>query len=288
MSIRSQILRVGIPNVRPYGFPPRNSRLLKMGNDNGVLHGHEFDFEVEIQFNSHGIFGRDHTLAFDEGTLAWGEQIRWYAPDPLGANWALQRPADTMDFADANFRVATKTVRVGWFGATRDEPGWFLPWENRPRRDVEEPLVTYANPFPNKWGYPKEGNMPNDTVVSRKFEFAKWLLSHQNGRLVTVLTDRPGLTKKCKNDDGSWQQSGGGGMDTLNRHSRRRVVMFSLSAGGHTATATQILETQGGVSTICKFIIPSITVQESEDPVLLAKWRNELDPADANNFTTAR
>ena len=173
---------------------------------------------------------------------------------------------------DGNYRVATKTVRVGWFGNSKQEPGWFLPWDPRPWRDLNEPVVAYPNPFPGKWKHPEEGNLQNDAIVQRKFDFSKWLVSKKNGRLITILTDRPGLTKKCTKDDGSWQNSGGGGMRTLNRHSRRRVVLFTLSVGGHTATATQILETRAGVPTICKFIIPSITVQESEDPVLLAKW----------------
>ena len=77
-------------------------------------------------------------------------------------------------------------------------------------------------------------------------------------------------------------------MSTINRHSRRRVVHFDLRVGGRSASATQVLETVAGVPTICKFMVPGITVAQAEDTAALARWRTELDTTNADNFTTSR
>jgi hypothetical protein len=285
MSIRTTIVQAQIlPAVRPYGYPPR-TYTQSSGAQEPIhyrTHGHEFDFAVDLNFWSHGIFGRDTTLNFNEDQLTWGERIRWYEPRPYTNNpgpndlWVM-KGEDIVDFADAQHRYNVMTVLIGWFGDDTSRPGWFLPWEQRRWRDVNETLVAYANPVPHL-GQPTQANRQQ-----MQFEFTRWLVQNQNGDLTTILTDRPGVTKKCTLDNGSWQRSGGGGMATLNRWTRRRIVHFTLAAGNIQQTATQILETVNGNPTLCKFIIPGLTFQESEDPIRLATYRGQLDTANANN-----
>ncbi len=302
MSIRVSALLVDIPNVRPYGWDPRKGASDK-------VQGHEFDFMVELQFTKFTKFAIGEFLEFDETALNWNETIRWYEPDPYplvapiptparptsisigqhrehGRPWKMVRE-DKVDFASSDFRASVKTVQGGWFGSAF-EPGWWEPWKSRKWRDAFEPLVVGTCPIDYD-GVAKGEKKPEAQLLKKKLAVAKHFQSN-NLTLKTYMTDRPGLTKKCTSDDGGWNKSGGGGMLTLDRHTRRRVVHFNLGLTklGKTATATQILETVDGVPTINKFIVPGCTVDESESLPLLAKWRTEIDLINIDNFTTAK
>lgn len=302
MSIRVSALLVDIPNVRPYGWGARK----RDGKD--LVHGHEFDFMVELKFTKFTKFAIGEFLEFDETALNWNETIRWYEPDPYplvppapldpsapprigqhraqGTPWKMVRE-DVLDFASAEFRGTVKTVQAGWFGSGH-EPAWWDPWKLRKWRDAAEPLVIGACPIDFD-KVAKGEKKPQDQLLKKKLAVAKHFQSN-NLTLKTYMTDRPGLTKKCTNDDGGWNKSGGGGQLTLDRFTRRRVVHFNigLTALGKMATATQILETVNGVPTINKFIVPGCTVAESESLPLLAKWRSEIDLININNFSTAK
>ena len=296
MSIRVSALLVDIPNVRPYGWDPRQ------GSQAGKTQGHEFDFMVELKFSKFTKFAIGEFLEFDDTALSWSETIRWYEPDPyplvestavrLGQHreqpkpWKMVRE-DKVDFASSDYRATTKTVQGGWFGSSF-EPGWWEPWKGRKWRDAFEPLVVGQCPIDYD-AVGKGEKTPAARLLKQKLAVAKHFQT--NGlTLKTYLTDRPGLTKKCTADDGGWNKSGGGGMVTLDRHTRRRVVHFNLglTALGKMATATQILETVNGEPTINKFIVPGCTMAESESVPLLATWRTQLDKLNIDNFTLAK
>ena len=274
LSIQANIVSVGIPNVRPYGWLPR------VGIGGGATHGHEFDFKVEIGFVITNSIGGGPTLVFDETQLGWHERIRWYdlvLPVEVNREWYFLRE-DNVNFADAEHRGGTKTVKCGWFGGSFD-PGWWEPWTLRAWCDAAEQLVEGDNPISE---YAKL-----TTDDQRKQAVASYFAS-QKRNLSTIITDRPGLTKRCSVDDGTWIKSGGGGLPTVNRHSRRRVVHFRPCVGARFATATQILETVEGEPTINKFVIPGLTLAESENLQLLELYRSELNRQNVDVFNTNR
>lgn len=303
MSIRVTALLVDIPNVRPYGWTPRPGRALSKDD---TVQGHEFDFMVELEFSKFTKFGFGEALDFDLEMLSWGERIRWYAPDPYptgiadpesytdnmgrqpGLKWKFVYE-DVVDFASAERRGTVKTVQDGWYG----DPGWWDPWYIRAWRDVHEPLILGTRPVDFDAIKNKEKDKTAKGQAKSKLAIQLAVAKHfMDGKttLKTIMTDRPGLTKKSKIDDGSKQQTGGGGMSTLARQTRRRVVHFTLGLTklGKLATATQVLETVGGIPTINKFMVPGCTLQDSEDEALLAKWRREMDKANINNFSLAK
>jgi hypothetical protein len=310
--IKATVLLVDIPNIRPYGWAPRPGR---SGTKDTTVQGHEFDFMVELKFSKK--FGLSDGLEFDTAALSWGERIRWYTPDPYpgdvaapesytdtlgrqpGLKWKFVHE-DIVDFAAADRRTSVKTVQGGWFGASF-EPAWWDPWKDRFWRDAFEPLLTGPSPIDfaaieqkqkgKQKGNDQKAQMKTAKETTKAIELAVAKHFQSSGTtLKTYMTDRPGLTKLSSKDDGSLQNTGGGGMATVARKTRRRVVHFNLglTSLGKMATATQVLETVGGIPTINKFMVPGCSILESEDVALLAKWRRELDTSNINNFTLGK
>lgn len=269
MSLRLTYLKTEIAAVRPYGWAPF------LGNYNGTVFGHEFDFKMTYKLSS--------TFSFKPGkqwlntpTLEWKEDIHWFEPeggegegDDLDWKYRGHTPVDMFKHAPTSLTMSP----FNW-DATRDankHPSW-LPFD----LDLRDRLKGEIGPA--VWARMDER--------SKSFAFGEYYARHRK-ELFHGTTDRPGMQIK----GGSGR--GGGGLETLaNGSTRRRVINFDIGLKHcdhhHRSTCTQILETQNGQPTISKFVIPALTFDQFCDRDYLYYLRTRINPANVRDQSFER
>ncbi|MBN2126064.1 MAG: hypothetical protein JW821_17330 [Deltaproteobacteria bacterium] len=244
-----------------------------MGEYNGTVFGHEFDFSTIISLKKVKVFKKGkHWL--DVPTLEWREDIHWWEPtggigtgDDLVWHYRGNTPVDMFALAPGS-----KTMfSWNWQATLNDHPRW-LKMDYDIRDNRVKPKV----------GLDKWQTMSDE---EKAFKLAEYYADH-NVEFDNKTTDRPGMMK----EGGSGK--GGGGLPTLaNGRSRRRIINFNIGFRGvrysQRVTCTQILETQDGVPTISKFIIPGLTQDEviriGDD--YYRYWRSRLNPMNVSDQT---
>ena len=287
MGTRISLSNVRIEDVRPYGWPEKKG-------PGGVTtsQGHEFEMGVTLRFSKFLSTGKTQFFKSNDsvsviewaqkGTwgnpapynpimaampvLEWCERIRWYDVSATGA-WTYVNE-DNVDMLSAASSIP-KTF-AGFYDLGVTGRGWSDPWHFA----ISSGQVCSATKPP---GWTDE---PDNIKRSTK-------LAHHYRRtgipLDIITTDRPGLTK---NPSGGNAMGGAGLTVHVNKPSRVRAIHFKLGFQGTTleTRATQILETQNGVPTMCKFIKQGITDAQLEDPNNHAKWRSQINKL---NYTAA-
>jgi len=279
MGTKITISSVHIRDVRPYGWNE------KKGPGAGKTHGHEFEFAVTLGFDKFLSTGKTRYFKAsdeesviewaDKGTwgnppawgntagmpvLVWGERIRWYEVSGTGIwTFVAEDSVDMFEIAPTA-KTFGGIYDIGMMGA-----GWSNPWNYAANNGL---VLATAKPK----GFNDAANEATRAALT-----AKWFRDKKMPlELVTI--DRPGLTKS---PSGSGAGGGGGLTVHVQKPSRVRAIHFTLGfqGTGLQARATQILETQSGVPTICKFIKVGIDDSALENTANHARWRRQINTA---------
>lgn len=287
MATHITIAALSLGDVRPYGWPENKGP----GGANPT-HGHEFELQVTLKFTKHAspgssffkIKGKDeeHVIewpqkgqwnaAWDVDAMArgmplleWQEQIRFYNVDAAGLwNFVGEYNTDMFALAPRAKTFGNFYPGVGLVGGN----GWCDPWITNLMNQGSRTLTTRPKPK----GF-------DQASLADKFQLTARMFRDKSERLDALITDRPGMTK---HPSGGAMAGGGGQAPLTNSPSRVRVIHFDLGFAGTglpRVHATQILETQNGVPTICKFIKGRRSVAQVEDRNNHATWRQQIDLA---------
>jgi hypothetical protein len=288
MGTRIKIAQTSLGDVRPYGWEAKKDTAGTTNN-----HGHEFELVVTLKFEKFLSTGRvrmksaddEHVLEWPQAgnwgalevlqeckqmpLLEWRENIRFYDVN-AGGGWTYMGEYDVDMFAHA---PRAKTFGGLYPGiAAAGGNGWCDPWTTAIANPGMRTLTTLAKPK----GFDKAS-------VQERFALTALLFRDKNKPLDAIATDRPGMTK---NPSGGKIMGGGGLEPKTSSSSRVRVIHFRLGFAGSGITpvmVTQILETQNGVPTICKFVNRRMDNREVENIHNHANWRAQLHLSDYNH-----
>ena len=285
MGTKIKLSNVRIRDVRPYGWAQKLAP-----NGRADSQGHEFEMAATLSFTKFLSTGKTRyfkdkdeesvlewtdklaggntygwsALTNEMPTLEWGERIRWYSVSATGA-WTFVAE-DSVDMYEIAPRAVTFAgIYPAAFGFTG---GWADPWTYVTGNPGMAATTTVAKPK----GFDTASTDEQFILTAKHFR-------DKSRPLEIVTIDRPGLNK---DDDGGPSVGGGGLQVHVKTGSRVRAIHFTLGFAGTglQARATQILETQGGVPTMCKFITTGIDDNALEDTTNHARWRQHLSIGD--------
>ncbi len=286
MASKITVSSIRLGDIRPYGWEQ-----YKAPDGKTTTIGHDFELEVTMKVEQYHSTGSRRwksddaesvitwpqkgtwNLAWDVDAmcremplLIWHEQIRFYDVDGAGVwNYVGEHNVDMFEHKPRAKTFGGFYPGIGMAGGN----GWTDPWSTPLYNPGMLPLTTLDKP--DKFDKAK---------LSEKAEMTTKLFRSKKKLLISKLTDRPGMTK----DPAGGGIRGGGGLAPLAQgKSRARVLHFVLSFAGTglgRVMATQILETQNGVTTICKFVKQRMSLHGSEHPENHRRWRAQHDPVD--------